>query len=98
MPNIYLKLESHLPKKLVFICFSARSLKKIKKKSFLSHLKSSLFVLKIFNFCPNFSSHVGKRLDKKVKVDFKIMTQHIGKKITAIQKLTNIVSQVKATR
>ena len=32
----------------------------------------ALFVLKIFNFCPDFFDHVAKLLDKKAKADFKI--------------------------
>ena len=32
----------------------------------------TLFVVAIFIFCPDFFGLVGKRLDKKVKVNFKI--------------------------
>ena len=31
-----------------------------------------LFVLEIFTLCPYFFDHVGKRLDKKARVNFKI--------------------------
>ena len=31
-----------------------------------------LFVLEIYNFCPDFCGYVGKQLDKKAKVNFKI--------------------------
>ena len=32
---------------------------------------NALFVLETINFCPDFFGHVGKRLDKKAKVNFK---------------------------
>ena len=32
----------------------------------------ALFILKTFNFCPDFFGHVGKRRDKKAKINFKI--------------------------
>ena len=57
-------------KKLSFICFSEKPFKN-NKKCILFHLKNS-FVIKMFNFCSDFSGHVGKRLDKKTKVNFKI--------------------------
>ena len=41
------------------------------KNAFYFILKP-LFVLKIFNFFPDILSHVGKRLDKKAKANFKI--------------------------
>ena len=37
---------------------------------FILFLKLFL-VLRYLNFCPNFFGHVGKRLDKNVKVNFK---------------------------
>ena len=43
------------------------------------------FILKLFsflrylNFCPDFSDYVGKRLDKKAKVNFKIYDITDGK-------------------
>ena len=48
-------------KKVTFICFNESSLNVMKN---VFH-----FVLK---FYPDFIDHVGKRLDKKAKVDFKI--------------------------
>ena len=38
---------------------------------FLSPEKLVLF-LRYLSFCPNFCGHVGKRCDKKAKVNFKI--------------------------
>ena len=37
----------------------------------MSYLEIFLF-LRYLNFCPDFVDHVGKRLDKKAQVDFKI--------------------------
>ena len=70
-----LKPGSHIPKKFGFFCFSESPLKII-KNAFYFILKA-LFILKIImlrylNFCPDFFGHVGKRLDKKVKVNFKV--------------------------
>ena len=63
-------LDSHLPKKFVFISFNENPLK-IMINTFYFILKAPFF-LKIFNFCPDFFCHAGKRLDKKAKVNFKI--------------------------
>ena len=41
------------------------------KNAFYFILKA-LFTLKILNFCPDFFGHVGKQLDEKAKVNFKI--------------------------
>ena len=41
------------------------------KDAFVSTEELFLF-LSCLNFCPNFFRHVGKRLDKKAKVNFKI--------------------------
>ena len=40
--------------------------------SSILHYLRALFVVKIFNFCPDFLGHVGKRLDRKGKVNLKI--------------------------
>ena len=40
-------------------------------KRLIFHLRSS-FRLRYISFCPNFYGQVGKRLDKKAKVNFKI--------------------------
>ena len=48
-----------------------------------------LFILKILNFCPNFSGHVGKQLDKK-KVNFEIYDVITEKQTIAINILLNI--------
>ena len=42
------------------------------EKCFLFHVKSSFRFQNNLNFCPNFFGHVGKRLDQKGKVNFKI--------------------------
>ena len=44
----------------------------------------------IFNFCSEFFGHVGKRLDKKVQVNFKIYDVTNWEKIITIQILPNI--------
>ena len=41
------------------------------KNAFYFTLKA-LFALKILDFCSDFFGHVGKRLDEKAKVNFKI--------------------------
>ena len=41
------------------------------KNAFISSLKLFL-LLRYLNFCPEILGHIGKRLDKKVKVNFKI--------------------------
>ena len=43
----------------------------IMKNAFHFNLKA-LFILKIFKSCPEFFGHVGRRLDKRAKVNFKI--------------------------
>ena len=40
------------------------------KNAFVSS-QNIFLLLKFLNFCPHYSSHVGKRLDEKVKVIFK---------------------------
>ena len=62
--------DSHLPKKTVFICFN-EILLKMMKHAFYFMLKA-LFVLEILNFLYLLSGYVGKRLNKKTKVNFKI--------------------------
>ena len=57
---------------------------KAHEKCFLYHLKV-LFVLKIFNFCPDFFGHAGKRL-----VISNFMTSQTGKPIVTIHILPNI--------
>ena len=59
----FLKSHSHLPEN--------ESPLKIIKKSFLFHFKTFLF-LRYLNFCPGIFDHIGKQLDKKTKVNFKI--------------------------
>ena len=56
-----------------------------------SHLERKLFLFKKFfkkdekgffifsKFCPDFSGHVGKRLDMKAKVNSEFMTSQTGK-------------------
>ena len=53
-----LKSDSHLPKKIFFICFN-NSPSRMMKKAFYLLLKA-LFVLKIFNFLSWLFGHVGK--------------------------------------
>ena len=42
------------------------------------------------NFCCDFLGHVGKWLDKKAKLNFKVMTSKTGKQITTAHILPNI--------
>ena len=59
------------------------------KNAFYFILKP-LFVLKIFNFFPDILSHVGKRLDKKAKANFKIYDVIKWEKIFTKRILPNI--------
>ena len=52
----------------------------------------ALFVLEILKFLPWFFDCVGKRLDKKAKVNFKFMSLQTRKQIITIQILPNISS------
>ena len=65
------KFKTRLPpfKKLAFIWLSESSIKMMKNA--ISSWKLFPF-LRYLNFCPDFFGHVEKRLDKKVKVYFKI--------------------------
>ena len=64
-------LEPHLLKQVGFIWFNQSPLK-TKKNVFYIILKA-LFFIKIFlNFCPNSFRLVGKLLNQKAKVNFKI--------------------------
>ena len=70
--NVCLKSDPHFPKKVCFIlkvCFNKSPLKVLKDAYFMLKV---LFVLRYLNFCLDFLGHVGKRLDKKGKVNFKI--------------------------
>ena len=60
-----LKVGLSLSKKVGFICFNGRPFK-IMKNAFYFLLKAPL---NISIFLPNFSGHVGKRLDKRAKVN-----------------------------
>ena len=67
-----------------------------------SHLERKLFLFKKFfkkdekgffifsKFCPDFSGHVGKRLDMKAKVNSEFMTSQTGKQTIIIHILPNI--------
>ena len=33
---------------------------------------NTIFILKVFKFCPDFLGDIGERFDKKAKVNFKI--------------------------
>ena len=63
---------------------------KMMKKAFNSNLKA-ISALKKF-FCPNLFGHVGKRLDKNAKVNFKTYSS-AGKQIITIHMLSNIFSR-----
>ena len=60
------KSDSYLPKIWFFICCNEGAVKRV-KNAFYFMLKLFSF-LRYLSFCPDFHSHVGKRLDKKAKV------------------------------
>ena len=66
----HLKLDCHLPKKNVIICFND-SLSKMMKNAIYLILKA-LFVFKIFKFLSSLFGHVKIRLDQKDKIIFGI--------------------------
>ena len=65
-----LKVRLSTSKKFAFIFFS-ESLLKLMIIGFYFILKLFSF-LRYSNFCPDFFGHLGKRLDKKAKINFKI--------------------------
>ena len=73
----YLKSDSYFPKKLIL--FVSNHLKMM-KNAFYFMLKAFSF-LRYLIFFPDFFGHVEKRVDKNVKLSFKIYTSHIGKQI-----------------
>ena len=66
---VWLKVELSPSKEIFLICFDESPIK-MRKTDFHFTFKA-VFILKIFKFCPDFFGHVGKRLDKKAKVDLK---------------------------
>ena len=54
--------------------FSLLELKSFKmiKTTFYFTLKDIFVIFRYLNFCPDFYDHVGKKSDKKTKVNFKI--------------------------
>ena len=68
---------------------AVEDLLKLRKNAFYVTLKA-LFVLKIFEVLSRLFSHVGKRLDKRTKVRFKVMMSHTDKQIITIHILPNI--------
>ena len=67
---ITLKSGSHIPKELILSALMRR-FKKDRNNVFYFTLKA-FFVLKRFNFFPDFFCQVGKSLDMKAGVNFKI--------------------------
>ena len=65
-----LKSDSHLPKKKCIICFIESPLKMMKNAFYF--ISKALFILKIFKFLSWLLGHVGKQLDWKDKVNFRI--------------------------
>ena len=76
-------------KKVVFVCFNECSSKMMKNSSFISS-KTPFSFLKYLNFRPNFFDQVGKRLDKKAKVNVRICDVTEGQQIIVIHILPNI--------
>ena len=67
---IYLLNQKNKSRKVCFIYLNENLLKMMKNAFYFT--LTVIFVLKIFNFCPDLFGHVAKRLDKKAKVNFKI--------------------------
>ena len=83
-----LKSDSCLPKKLALFA-SMKTLKKWWKKRFIFTSKP-LFVLTIFNFFPDFFSHVGNGMIRKLRLISIIMMWSTAKQIISIHLLPNI--------
>ena len=66
------------------------------KNAFYFMLKA-LYVLKLFKFWFQLFGHVGKRLDKKAKVNSKFMTSQTGKQIITTH-MFPIVSKTKGNQ
>ena len=66
--SFFLKVGLSPFKKVGFICFKISPLKMMKNLFMLK----ALFVLIYLTFCHDFCDHLGKRLHKKTKVNFKI--------------------------
>ena len=75
-------------KKVVFVCFNECSSKMMKNSFYF--ILNALFILKYLNFRPNFFDQVGKRLDKKAKVNVRICDVTEGQQIIVIHILPNI--------
>ena len=92
---LYLKLDSHLPKKILLICFND-SASKLMKNAFYFILEA-LFVLKIFNFVLTFWACRKNGLIRKIKLISKSMTSEPGN--TELQyTYCSISHKLKATR
>ena len=68
---VFVKVRISPSKKVAFICFNESSLKMV-KNSFDIISKVFFSFLRYLNICLDFFDHVGKRPDKKAKVNFKI--------------------------
>ena len=82
-----LKMYSHLPKKIAFICFNKKPFKN-DEKCVLFPVKMSLFVLKIFKFLSWLFWLCKKWLDEKTKVS-KFMTSQTGILTITVRILSN---------
>ena len=60
------------------------------EKQFEVQLKSSSPSYKVFKFVYWLFGHLGKRLDKKAKINFKTYTSKIGKQIITIHILPKV--------
>ena len=56
----------------------------------LNFIFKAVFILKIFNFCPDFFSHAGKRLSEKVMINFKMYDVTEREKIISTHVFPNI--------
>ena len=74
---IALKSDSHLPRKICFICFNESPLQ-MTKNAFYFILKA-LFILKVFNFLSGVFGHLKKRLDfRTIRLISKFVTSQPG--------------------
>ena len=91
----FFKIGISPSKKVAFIYFNESPLKMMKKKAYFK-LKA-FSILEIFKFLSRLFGYVEKRVDKRAKVSFKIMTWQPGQRKITKSILSNS-SSIKATR
>ena len=84
--SCFLKSDSHVPKKILFICFNENSLKMMKNA--FNFILKALFVLKIFKFL-TFWPCRRNGVIRKIRLIAKFLTPHSGKQTNTIHLLPN---------